>query len=59
MPKKRRKILEHEEEILSRLLSYKERIPTHVYDEILQSLGSEWDKKRVYNWWNYRVNKNN
>ncbi|GES98757.1 hypothetical protein GLOIN_2v1482460 [Rhizophagus clarus] len=59
VPKKRRKILEHEEEILSRLLSYKERIPTHVYDKILQSLGSEWDKKRVYNWWNYRVNKNN
>ncbi|RGB22895.1 hypothetical protein C1646_775342 [Rhizophagus diaphanus] len=25
-------------------------IPTHVYDEILQQLGTEWDKKRVYNW---------
>jgi len=38
-------------------LGYKEKIPTHVYDEILQQLGTEWDKKRVYGWWNYRVNK--
>ncbi|RGB23133.1 hypothetical protein C1646_677340 [Rhizophagus diaphanus] len=57
--KKRRKILPHEEQILSRLLDYNDKIPTHVYDEILQQLGTEWDKKRVYSWWNYRVNKNN
>ncbi|GET01277.1 hypothetical protein GLOIN_2v1813984 [Rhizophagus clarus] len=55
--KKRRKILPHEEQILSRLLDYNDKIPTHVYDEILQQLGTEWDKKRVYDWWNYRVNK--
>jgi len=29
-------------------LDYKEKIPAHVYDEILQLLGAEWDKKRVY-----------
>lgn len=59
MPKKRRKILPHEEQILNRLLDYKEKIPAHVYDEILQQLGAEWDCKRVYGWWNYRVKKNN
>ncbi|GBC49728.2 hypothetical protein GLOIN_2v1793246 [Rhizophagus irregularis DAOM 181602=DAOM 197198] len=57
--KKRRKILPHEEQILGRLLDYNDKIPAHVYDEILQQLGTEWDKKRVYSWWNYRVNKNN
>ncbi|GBB98059.1 hypothetical protein RclHR1_31290002 [Rhizophagus clarus] len=57
--KKQRKILLHEEQILSRLLDYNDKIPTHVYNEILQQLGTEWNKKRVYGWWNYRVNKNN
>ncbi|GBB92683.1 hypothetical protein RclHR1_20400001 [Rhizophagus clarus] len=57
--KKRRKILPHEVQILSRLLDYNNKIPTHMYDEILQQLGTEWDKKRVYGWWNYCVNKNN
>ncbi|CAB4377908.1 unnamed protein product [Rhizophagus irregularis] len=32
-------------------------IPSHIYDETLQLLGAEWDKKRVYGWWNYRINK--
>ena len=57
VPKKRRKILVHEKEILDRLLSYNEKIPDHVYDETLQLLEAEWDKTRVYNWWIYRVNK--
>uniref|UniRef100_U9UBJ7 Uncharacterized protein n=1 Tax=Rhizophagus irregularis (strain DAOM 181602 / DAOM 197198 / MUCL 43194) TaxID=747089 RepID=U9UBJ7_RHIID len=51
--KRRRKVLAHEEQILERLLAY-EKIPSHIYDETLQLLGAEWDKKRV---WNYRVNK--
>ncbi|CAB4402901.1 unnamed protein product [Rhizophagus irregularis] len=54
--KKRRKVLAHEEQILGRLLAC-EKIPSHIYDETLQLLGAEWDKKRVYSWWNYRVNK--
>ncbi|EXX61455.1 hypothetical protein RirG_171070 [Rhizophagus irregularis DAOM 197198w] len=54
--KRRRKVLAHEEQILERLLAY-EKIPSHIYDETLQLLGAEWDKKRVYGWWNYRINK--
>ncbi|CAG8745072.1 22472_t:CDS:1, partial [Rhizophagus irregularis] len=39
-PKKRRKVLAHEEQILGRLLAY-EKIPSHIYNETLQLLGAE------------------
>ncbi|RHZ90197.1 hypothetical protein Glove_4g22 [Diversispora epigaea] len=54
-----KEILLQEEPILEKLLIYKEKIPDHIYDETLQLLGTEWDKKRLYNWWNYRIKQNN
>ena len=57
IPSKKRKTLSHEEEILSKLLVYTDKIPEHEYENVLHQLGNEWDRRRVYGWWNYRNKK--
>ncbi|CAG8532792.1 2967_t:CDS:2 [Funneliformis mosseae] len=54
---KKRKTLSHEKEVLERLLIYKTKIPDQVYQEIEQLLGVEWNKKKIYSWWNYHIKK--
>ncbi|RHZ47539.1 hypothetical protein Glove_578g12 [Diversispora epigaea] len=54
---KKRKTLPHEKKILKRLLIYETKIPNHIYQEIKELLGVEWNKKRIYSWWSYQIKK--
>ncbi|RHZ87427.1 hypothetical protein Glove_35g41 [Diversispora epigaea] len=57
-PLKKRRATPHKEQILSSLLVYTDKIPDYKYENILQQLGSDWNKKKIYAWWNYRNKKN-
>ncbi|RHZ76927.1 hypothetical protein Glove_187g63 [Diversispora epigaea] len=47
---KKRRATFHEEQILSSLLVYNDKIPDYKYENILQQLGSDWNKKKIYAW---------
>ncbi|CAG8593700.1 143_t:CDS:2, partial [Diversispora eburnea] len=47
------------QQILEDLLTYNKKIPDNIYDETLRLLGANWDKRRVYCWWNYRIKQKN
>ncbi|RHZ87065.1 hypothetical protein Glove_40g137 [Diversispora epigaea] len=55
---KKRRATSYEEQILSSLLVYNDKIPNYEYENISQQLGSDWNKKKIYAWWSYRNKKN-